>query len=305
MQISTIRIGTRGSRLAIIQAQEVKTRLLAKLGIAPEQIEIVTIATTGDRIKDRNLNEIGGKGLFTKEIEEALQSKAIDLAVHSMKDLPAFLPDGLRIAGVLPREDPRDAFISRVARSLDGLREGARVGSSSVRRTAQLRRRRTDLVFTGFRGNVETRLRKLRAGEVDATLLACAGLNRLGLQKEISAAIEVTDMLPALGQGAIGVEIRTDDDALQGIVEGINDEATSIAIACERAFLQELDGSCKTPIAGHAHLSNGRLYFNGETLTPDGSQAFTAAREGSPSEAEAIGKDAGEEVKRKGGHLVL
>ena len=169
MQISTIRIGTRGSRLAIIQAQEVKTRLLAKLGIAPEQIEIVTIATTGDRIKDRNLNEIGGKGLFTKEIEEALQSKAIDLAVHSMKDLPAFLPDGLRIAGVLPREDPRDAFISRVARSLDGLREGARVGSSSVRRTAQLRRRRTDLVFTGFRGNVETRLKKLRAGEVDAT----------------------------------------------------------------------------------------------------------------------------------------
>jgi hydroxymethylbilane synthase len=304
MQISQIRIGTRGSRLAIVQAQEVKTRLVATLDIDPAQIEIVTIVTTGDRIKDRNLTEIGGKGLFTKEIEEALASRSIDLAVHSMKDLPAYLPDGLVIAGLLPREDPRDALVSSVARSVGDLPGGARIGSSSVRRIAQLRMRRADLVFTRFRGNVDTRLKKLKAGEVDATLLACAGLNRLGLTSEITSPIEVQDMLPALAQGAIGVEIRADHD-LRADINDINDQATEIAVACERAFLQELDGSCKTPIAGYAHISDGRLYFRGETLTPDGSQVFTAAREGSPGEAEAMGKDAGEEVKRKGGHIVL
>jgi hydroxymethylbilane synthase len=305
MQISQIRIGTRGSRLAIIQAEEVKSRLLATLDIDPAQIEIVTIVTSGDRFKDRNLTEIGGKGLFTKEIEEALESRTIDLAVHSMKDLPAYLPHGLVIAGLLPREDARDAFVSQAARSIDDLRRGARIGSSSVRRTAQIKRRRTDLVFAGFRGNVDTRLKKLKAGEVEATLLACAGLNRLGLQSEITCAIDVKDMLPALAQGAIGVEMRADDHLLRGVINTINDEATAIAIGCERAFLKELDGSCKTPIAGHAHISEGRLYFRGETLTPDGSQVFTAAREGSPAEAEAMGKDAGEEVKRKGGHIVL
>jgi hydroxymethylbilane synthase len=305
MQISRIRIGTRGSRLAVTQAQEVKTRLLRRLDLDPANIEIVTIVTTGDRLKDRNLTEIGGKGLFTKEIEEALQNRAIDLAVHSMKDLPAALPDGLAIAGVLPREDARDAFISPVARSVGDLPKGALVGSSSVRRTAQLRRRRADLAFTGFRGNVETRLRKLKAGEVHATLLACAGLNRLGLQSEITSPIEISEMLPALGQGAIGVEIRADDDALRPVIGAINDEATAIAVSCERAFLRELDGSCKTPIAGHAHFRGGRLHFRGETLTPDGQQVFTAAREGLADEAEAMGKDAGSEVKRKGGHVVL
>jgi hydroxymethylbilane synthase len=305
MQISKIRIGTRGSRLAIIQAEEVKSRLLTTLDIDPAQIEIVKIVTSGDRFKDRNLAEIGGKGLFTKEIEEALENRIIDLAVHSMKDLPAYLPEMLVIAGLLPREDPRDCFVSQVARSIDGLASGARIGSSSVRRIAQIRRRRTDLAFTGFRGNVDTRLRKLKAGEVEATLLACAGLNRLGLQNEITSAIEIEDMLPALGQGAIGVEMRADDHLLRGTVNNINDEATAIAIACERAFLRELDGSCKTPIAGHAQIINGRLHFRGETLTPDGSQAFTASREGLPAEAAAMGKDAGAEVKRKGGHIVL
>jgi hydroxymethylbilane synthase len=305
MQISRIRIGTRGSRLAIVQAEEVKTRLLAELAIDPVQVEIVTIVTTGDRIKDRNLTEIGGKGLFTKEIEEALSSGAIDLAVHSMKDLPAQLPGNLTIAGVLPRQDPRDAFISSAAPSLNELPHGARIGSSSVRRTAQLRRKRNDLTFTSFRGNVETRLRKLKAGEVDATLLACAGLNRLGLEGEITCAIEVEDMLPALAQGAIGIEARSDDEALRSAVNQINDKTTAIAIACERAFLRELDGSCKTPIAGYAHIKNGRLLFSGETLTPDGVEVFTATREGLPAEAEAMGKDAGEDVKRRGGHLML
>lgn len=305
MQISRIRIGSRGSRLAIVQAEEVKTRLLAKLAIDPAQVEIVTIVTTGDRIKDRNLTEIGGKGLFTKEIEEALLSGAIDLAVHSMKDLPAHLPGNLTIAGVLPRQDPRDAFISSVAPSLNELRQGACIGSSSVRRTAQLRRKRKDLTFTSFRGNVETRLRKLKAGEVDATLLACAGLNRLGLESEITCVIEVEEMLPALAQGAIGIEARSDDETLRAAIGQINDKTTAIAIACERAFLRELEGSCKTPIAGYAHIKNGRLHFSGETLTPDGVEVFTATREGLPAEAEAMGKDAGEDVKRRGGHLVL
>jgi hydroxymethylbilane synthase len=305
MQISQLRIGSRGSKLALVQAEEVRARLLSALGMEPQQIEIVPIVTTGDRIKDRSLSEIGGKGLFTKEIEEALLSRAIDLAVHSMKDLPAVLPNGLVIGGVLTREDPRDAFLSPIAKSIDALPRGARIGSSSIRRTAQLRRCRSDLAFADFRGNVDTRLRKLKAGDVDATLLACAGLNRLGLSHEITAAIAVEDMLPALGQGAIGIEIRRDDGALPEAIARINDEGTAQAVACERGFLAELDGSCKTPIAGYARISGGRLYFKGETLTPDGRDAFPAIREGLPGEAWDLGRDAGLEVKRRGGQLVL
>ncbi|MGH6874555.1 MAG: hydroxymethylbilane synthase [Aestuariivirgaceae bacterium] len=304
MQISRLRIGSRGSKLALVQAEEVKARLSSALGMESLRIEIVPIVTTGDRIRDRSLSEIGGKGLFTKEIEEALLSGAIDLAVHSMKDLPAVLPEGLIIGGLLPREDPRDAFLSRISKTIEALPRGARIGSSSTRRVAQLRRRRPDLAFSDFRGNVDTRLRKLKAGEVDATLLACAGLNRLGLQKEITTPIAVEDMLPALGQGAIGIEIRRDDGPMAEAIARINDEATAQAVACERGFLAELDGSCKTPIAGHARVSGGRLYFGGETLTPDGREVFTATREGSPGEAWALGKDAGLEVKRKGGHVV-
>jgi hydroxymethylbilane synthase len=305
MQTSPIRIGSRGSRLAIIQAQEVKRRLVESVGIDAAQIEILPIVTTGDRVKDRNLTEIGGKGLFTKEIEEALLNGGIDLAVHSMKDLPAGVPDGLTIGAVLPREDPRDALVSFKANSIASLPPEALVGSSSVRRTAQLKRRRSDLRFTAFRGNVDTRLKKLKEGLVDATLLACAGLIRLGLKSEITAAIEVEDMLPALGQGAIGVEIRSSDGPLREMIRKIEHDQTAVAIACERAFLKELDGSCKTPIAGFGRIENGRLWFRGETLTPDGRQVFTAEREGSPQDAEAMGKDAGMEVKRKGRHLVL
>lgn len=305
MQTSPIRIGSRGSRLAIIQAQEVKKRLVDKIGIDAAHIEIFTIVTTGDRIKDRNLTEIGGKGLFTKEIEEALLNGSIDLAVHSMKDLPAVIPGGLAIGAVLPREDPRDALVSLKASSIASLPHAALVGSSSVRRTAQLKRRRSDLRFTGFRGNVDTRLKKLKEGQVDATLLACAGLIRLGLKNEITAAIDVEDMLPALGQGAIGVEIRSGNSALTEMIKEIDDEQTAVAIACERAFLKELDGSCKTPIAGFARIENGRLLFRGETLTPDGGQIFTAEREGLPQDAEAMGRDAGMEVKRNSRHIVL
>jgi hydroxymethylbilane synthase len=305
MQISRFRIGARGSRLAIIQAEEVRARLIAAHGLAPEQVEISTIVTTGDRIQDRNLTEIGGKGLFTKEIEEALLNMTIDLAVHSMKDLPALIPTGLSIAGILRREDPRDALVSSVASSLDNLPRGARIGSSSVRRVAQLRRKRNDLVFSPFRGNVETRLKKLKEGEVDATLLACAGLNRLGLQKEIASVIDVMEMLPALGQGAIGVEIRECDRDLADAVRAISDDETEAAITCERAFLKELDGSCKTPIAGFAYMEDGRLHFRGETLTADGHQVFTAARVGLPAEAAVMGIDAGVEVKSKGGQVVI
>jgi hydroxymethylbilane synthase len=305
MQISRLRIGSRGSKLALVQAEEVKARLVSALGMESEGIEIVSIVTTGDRIRDRSLSEIGGKGLFTKEIEEALLGRTIDLAVHSMKDLPAVLPEGLVIGGMLVREDPRDAFLSPISKSIEALPRGARIGSSSIRRAAQLRRRRPDLTFSDFRGNVDTRLRKLKAGEVDATLLACAGLNRLGLHNEITARIEVEDMLPALGQGAIGIEIRREDGPMAEAIAMINDEATAQAVACERGFLAELDGSCKTPIAGYARVSGGRLYFQGETLTPDGREAFTASREGLPGEAWALGLDAGLEVKRRGGHLVL
>jgi hydroxymethylbilane synthase len=305
MQTSPIRIGSRGSRLAIIQAQEVKTRLVEKIGIDAARVEIVPIVTTGDRIKDRNLTEIGGKGLFTKEIEEALLSGSIDLAVHSMKDLPAVIPDGLVIGAVLPREDPRDALVSFKANSIANLPHEALVGSSSVRRTAQLKRRRSDLRFTAFRGNVDTRLKKLKEGQVDATILACAGLIRLGLKSEITATIDVEDMLPALGQGAVGVEIRSGNSALAEMIWKIDDQETAVAVACERAFLKELDGSCKTPIAGLGRIKNGRLLFRGETLTPDGRQAFTAEREGLPQDAEAMGRDAGMEVKQKSRHIVM
>jgi hydroxymethylbilane synthase len=305
MQTAPIRIGSRGSRLAIIQAQEVKKRLVDRAGVDASLVEIMTFVTTGDRIKDRNLTEIGGKGLFTKEIEDALSNGSIELAVHSMKDLPAVIPDGLAIAAVLPREDARDALVSFKASSIAGLPEAALIGSSSVRRTAQIKRRREDLRFAAFRGNVDTRLKKLKEGQVDATLLACAGLNRLGLNSEIVAAIDVEEMLPALGQGAIGVEIRTDNQSLVDLIMGLDDAHTAVAIACERAFLKELDGSCKTPIAGFARIEKGRLFFRGETLTPDGSEVFTAEREGSPQDAEAMGKDAGIEVKRKSRHVVL
>ncbi len=253
-----IKIGTRGSPLALAQARETRERLIAAHGLAPSDIEIVTITTTGDMIKDRPLSEIGGKGLFTKEIEEALLSGAIHLAVHSMKDLPASLPEGLTIAAVLPREDPRDAFMSLVAGSIAELKHGATLGSSSVRRTAQLLRLRPDLKTVQFRGNVETRLRKLSEGVADATFLACAGLNRLGLADKITLAMPTDIMLPAIAQGAIGIEIRDGDQATRELLSAINHTPSEIAVTCERAFLKALDGSCRTPLAGHASLRETR-----------------------------------------------
>ncbi len=299
-----LRIGTRGSPLALAQARETRDRLVAAHACAPEDIEIVPITTTGDRIRDRPLAEAGGKGLFTKELEEALIACTIDLAVHSMKDMPARLPDGLVIGALLPREDPRDAFLSPVAASIADLPNGAIIGSSSVRRTAQLLRLRPDTKTVLFRGNVETRLRKLAEGQAHATFLACAGLNRLGLGDRITAPMPIDLMLPAVAQGAIAIEIRGSDRRTADLVSVINDTATEVTIACERAFLCALDGSCRTPLAGHATLDDGRIHFRGHALTLDGVHCFETTRDGSASDAARMGTDAGDEVRRLGGALI-
>lgn len=296
-----VRIGSRGSPLALAQAREVQQRLAAAGAIAPARIAIEVIRTSGDMVQDRPLAEAGGKGLFTKEIEEALRAHAIDMAVHSSKDMPTVLPPGLVLAAFLPREDPRDAFISRKAGSLSELPAGAVVGTASLRRQALVKRRRGDLAVATLRGNVETRLRKLAAGDVDATLLAFAGLKRLGLGAEATALLDVDEFLPAVGQGAIGIEIRADDAATAALVGTINDADTATALAAERAFLAVLDGSCRTPIAGHARIENGSVRFRGMVLRPDGSAAFEASRRGRRDEAAALGADAGHELRRRAG----
>jgi hydroxymethylbilane synthase len=296
-----LRLGTRGSKLAIAQAEEPRRRLKEAHGLDGDDIAIVTITTTGDRIRDRPLAEIGGKALFTKEIEEALIGGVIDLAVHSMKDMPTILPPGLAIGALLPREDPRDALISPAAARIADLPLGALVGSSSVRRQAQLKRLRRDLNVIPIRGNVDTRLAKLDRGEFEATLLACAGLNRLGLGHRITAPIAPEEMLPAIAQGAIGIEIREGDERLRQLLKAINHRPTEIAVDCERAFLASLDGSCRTPIAGHAELEGDAIRFRGEALTLDGAFSFAVESHGAIADARRIGREAGEEVKAKGG----
>ncbi|MGO9805380.1 MAG: hydroxymethylbilane synthase [Rhodomicrobium sp.] len=299
-----IRIGTRGSALALAQAAEVCKRLTSVYG-SEISFETCIIKTSGDKIQDRALAAAGGKGLFTKELEEALIDGSIDLAVHSMKDMPAVLPDGLEIACILPREDVRDAFISPVAKSLKELPAGSIVGTASVRREAVIRHSRPDLKTVLFRGNVETRLRKLAEGEAHATLLAAAGLNRLGLSDRITRLIPVDEMLPAPAQGAIGIEIRSADSPTRELIAAIHDEASGIAIAAERAFLGELDGSCRTPIAALATVSDGRVSMKGMILTPDGARVYETSREGSPGEAAALGRDAARELLERGGKDVF
>ncbi len=247
---------------------------------AAPTFEIVAFKTSGDRIQDRSLAEIGGKGLFTKEIEEALIEQRIDLAVHSMKDMPTELPAGLVIAAILPREDVRDAFVSLAVKRFDQLPQGAVVGTSSLRRAAQIRHRRPDLKVVEFRGNVQTRLQKLASGVADATFLACAGLRRLGLQEQITEAMAPDLMLPAVAQGAIGVEIREDAGDMRDLLVPIDDPGSHLTVNAERAFLARLEGSCRTPIAGLAELAGGQLRFRGEILTPDGRRALSAERSG-------------------------
>lgn len=296
-----LRIGTRGSPLALAQAHAVRASLAATHGIAADDLAVTIIRTTGDAVQHRPLTEIGGKGLFTKEIEQALLGHAIDLAVHSAKDVPGILPHGLALTACLPREDPRDAFISRTADRLASLPHGAVVGTASPRRQAMVRRLRPDLAVVSLRGNVETRLKKLDAGEVDATLLAMAGLKRLGLADAATSVLEVEDFLPAVGQGVIALETRADDERTRNLLSAIDDSAASTALAAERGFLAMLDGSCRTPIAGHARLDGADLVFNGLIVKPDGSVSFAAARRGAPADAEDLGRDAGRELKRRAG----
>src|SRR5436190_9491456 len=297
-----IRIGTRGSPLALAQAHMVRSALAAQNGVAEDALEIVTIRTSGDRIQDRPLSEAGGKGLFTKEIEEALLAGEIDLAVHSMKDMPTVLPAGLTVACYLPREDVRDAFISAKAASLAQLPAGAVVGTSSLRRQAQVLRLRPDLRVVALRGNVDTRLRKLAEGAADATVLACAGLVRLGLEDRITAPVPAEEMLPAVAQGAIGIEIRAGDEATAHLLGPINHQPTALAVTVERAFLAKLDGSCRTPIAGLAELASpDRLVFRGMILTPDGRQCHATRREGRPEAGIAMAEDARAELLAKAG----
>ena len=301
MQSQPVRIGTRGSPLALRQANEVRDRLIAAHGWDDQAASIEVIQTSGDRIKHRPLREFGGKGLFTKEIEEALRSGAIDMAVHSMKDLETELPDRLVLGALLEREDVRDAFLSPRAASLADLPEGARLGTGSLRRQAQVKRVRPDLDVVPFRGNVETRMKKLDKGEADATLLALAGLRRLGLADRATALLDPIEMLPAIGQGAIGIEVREDDAAVAELLAPIHDEETAICIAAERAFLAALDGSCHTPIAGLAQLDGEQLTFHGEILTPDGRDSHETEREGAPGDAAAMGADAGAELRSRAG----
>jgi hydroxymethylbilane synthase len=296
-----LRIGTRGSPLALAQARMVRARLAAAQGVDEERIALTVIRTTGDIIQDRTLAEAGGKGLFTKEIEEALHANAIDVAVHSAKDMPTVLPDGLTIAAVLPREDARDVFISRVAKTLQELRAGAVVGTASLRRQAIVKRLRPDLEVVPIRGNVETRLRKLDEGVVDATLLALAGLKRLGLTHALTSIFAAEEFLPAVGQGIVAIETRADDHANRTLLAAVNHAETETALAAERAFLAVLDGSCRTPIAGHAVIAAGRLRFSGLIAKSDGSESFECMREGPVGEAVALGHDAGAELKARAG----
>ncbi len=298
----TLKIGTRGSKLALAQAHEVKNRLLAAhASLAPDMIEIIVMSTKGDRILDRPLSEIGGKGLFTEEIEAGLLDGSLDLAVHSLKDMPTTLPDGLILSCVLERENPYDAYISPVADTLLTLPQGAVVGSASLRRQAQILYLRPDLKVITYRGNVQTRLQKLAAGEVAATFLAVAGLKRLELEDHITTIMSDTDMLPAVAQGAITIETRKDDKPMAKLLAPLNHRPTEICTTAERALLASLDGSCRTPIAALGKLQGDNLTLQARILSPDGRQMYETSRQGPAGNARAMGQDAGEELRQRAG----
>ena len=301
MPSSPLLIGTRGSPLALWQARHVWARLLEANGLGEGAVGLSVITTSGDRIKDKPLREFGGKGLFTKEIDEALLAGDVDLAVHSMKDLETDLPAGISIAAILPRADVRDAFVSGQAPTLAELPPGAVVGTSSLRRSAQLRRLRPDLRVVDLRGNVETRLKKIGEGQADATLLALAGLERLGLASRAASILSTEEMLPAVAQGAIGVTCRSDDAGTRALLVPLNDAVSATTVTCERSFLARLDGSCKTPIAGLAEIAGGMVRFRGLILTPDGRQWYGIELTGAADNAERIGADAGEELLARAG----
>ena len=308
-----VRIGTRASKLALIQAGHMQARIAAALGYGPEDakeaVPLVHISTTGDRVQDRRLLEIGGKALFTKEIEEALLAGRIDCAVHSMKDVPAERQAGLVIAAIPEREDPRDAFLSPTYATLDELPQGARLGTASLRRQAQALHRRPDLEIVMIRGNVDTRLAKLARGEADAMILALAGLNRMGLAGEVRSLFDPVEAPPAPGQGALAIETRA-ADAGAAWVRALNDEPTWIAVAAERGALEALEGSCRTAIGAHARLDGRRLSLVVEALTSDGADRFRREAavdlgEDAAGEARSLGHALGVEIRAEGGARLL
>ncbi|MEM8978041.1 MAG: hydroxymethylbilane synthase [Pseudomonadota bacterium] len=296
-----LKIGTRGSPLALAQAYETRRRLSEAFDLPEDAFEIVVIKTTGDKILDRPLKEVGGKGLFTREIEDDLLSGAIDIAVHSMKDMPVAQPEGLLLDTYLPREDVRDAFVSHDLRAIADLDEGATVGTSSLRRKAQLLAKRPDLNIVEFRGNLQTRLGKLASGVAQATFLAMAGLKRLNLDDVPKTPIPVEDMLPAVAQGAIGIERRVDDMRAAEMLSAIHDVQTGQRLAAERSFLAALDGSCETPIGGLAELQGGSLHLRGEILRLDGSEVLADASTGAIEDAEAMGRQLAEGLRARAG----
>ena len=296
-----LRIGTRGSPLALAQAHETRDRLQVAFGLSAEAFEIVVIKTTGDKVLDRPLGEIGGKGLFTKEIEDAMLASEIDIAVHSTKDMPVDQPAGLTIDCFLPREDVRDAFVSLDGGALADLAAGAVVGTSSLRRRAQLRARRPDLEIVEFRGNVQTRMKKLESGVAGATFLAMAGLNRLGMAEVPRKALAPEEMLPAVAQGTICIERRIDDPVAAELLAAIHDGATGHRMAAERAFLAGLDGSCQTPIAGLAEIEGPEIRLRGEILRPDGSEVLTEDRTAPVSGAAGLGAEMARDLRTRAG----
>ena len=303
MAVRPLRIGTRGSPMALRQTAIIRDRLIAAHPelAAAGAVEIVTIRTTGDRVQNRLLAEIGGKGLFAKEIEEALLAGRIDLAVHSLKDLETRLPDGLVIACVPPRDDPRDAFVSASGASLASLPRGAKIGTASLRRQAQLLRHRRDLSIVPIRGNVNTRLSKMEAGEVDALILALCGLVRLDLRRHATEILPREVMLPAVGQAALAVECRTADEMVRRLVEPLHDPISAACVAAERAMLAALDGSCRTPIAGFAEIDGERLTIEGLLLNKDGSREIRGRFEGGIDDAPVLGAELGKDLRSRAG----
>lgn len=294
----SLRIGTRGSKLALAQAYEVRGLLAsAHAHLNEENIDIIVMSTRGDRVQDRNLSEIGGKGLFTEEIEQALYVGDIDIAVHSLKDMPTKLPDGLELVCYLEREDVRDAFLSSKATTLTDLPQGAIVGTSSLRRKAQALALRPDLDIVNFRGNVQTRLKKLDDGVADATFLAIAGLNRLAIEDPRVNAVSTSDMLPAVAQGAITIEIASSNDVMRVLLQPLNHEETELRVRAERAMLDILDGSCRTPIAGLATIDGNILSLRGRVLTEDGKADHFDQISGDKHNPEALGRELGQKIK--------
>ena len=303
MNSPLVRIGTRGSPLALWQANETRRRLgdVHPELTADDAVEIVVIRTSGDKLQQGALTDVGGKGLFTKEIEEAMLEGSIDIAVHSMKDVPTWFPDGLMIDCLLPREDPRDALIAPAVGSIADLPEGVTVGTASLRRKALLLHRRPDLKVVPLRGNVDTRLGKVAAGEVDATFLALAGLIRLGREDVGATPIAADEMLPAVCQGIVGIEQRQDDDRVAALLAPLNDAETADRAAAERTLLAGLDGSCRTPIAALADITGNDMYFRAAIVRPDGSELIETERRGVVADAAAMGDDAADELRGKAG----